>query len=199
MVQVGKSLTMVPVIRTVLTFRSMVIVRRCTNSRIKDYEFWIHVFAWGIPTILTIVPLSRLKFENRIFWCWITPTDSGIWEFGAYYVPLSLALLVTTFCWILVVLKLLRVKSVSSQLRNGAHIIQSSVGLSLFIITLSLQFTHRLVNIYLIDSYSLEMIHTILFSSVGIYVFLIFGLTYDNFVSYSDLFCGGGDSESSFE
>lgn len=43
------------------------------------------------------------------FRCWINEDDNGAWEFGAYYAPLVVIILVTAFCWIRVLFKVIEV------------------------------------------------------------------------------------------
>eukprot|EP01126_Amoeba_proteus_P001997 TRINITY_DN10628_c0_g1_i1.p1 TRINITY_DN10628_c0_g1~~TRINITY_DN10628_c0_g1_i1.p1 ORF type:complete len:119 (+),score=14.04 TRINITY_DN10628_c0_g1_i1:173-529(+) len=78
---------------------------------------------------------------------------------------------------------------VSSQFKTYYYVLQTSVGLVFFVFSLCLQFSHRLVNICSSNSFRLELLHTILFSSVGIFVFLVFGLTYDNVQLFRFLIC----------
>lgn len=133
----------------------------------------------------------------------MTPEDttrSGAWEFGTYYAPLAVIILVTTFCWVMVLYKVLQVNidflcfcvlttQVSNRMKTSSYIVQTTIGILLFLVSLVLQFIHRVINVVDKDNdpFSWNFVHALTNSSIGIFVFLIFGSTYDNFMLYRDL------------
>jgi len=147
-----------------------VVVQKYQISQIMPYTWLIHVFAWLTPTLATALPLIFLKFEDRGVWCWVLHDENGAWEIGAFYAPLALVLLTTSFFWICIVF---RACQVSSQFKTSYYVFQTTLGLLLFIISFAAQFFHRMFNLSHKHNttFSLELIHTIMLSCVGYVVF----------------------------
>eukprot|EP01127_Copromyxa_protea_P012663 TRINITY_DN3320_c0_g1_i1.p1 TRINITY_DN3320_c0_g1~~TRINITY_DN3320_c0_g1_i1.p1 ORF type:complete len:345 (+),score=24.36 TRINITY_DN3320_c0_g1_i1:20-1054(+) len=170
----------------------MVVVLKYSTSQVKEYAIWIFVCAFGIPLLFTLIPGIASGFvpglwKSRGHWCWISEINGGAWEFGVYYCPLLVIAVVTAVCWCSV---LYRVAQVSTQFKTNSYVLQTSIGILLFLVSLVVQFVHRIINVAhpASNSYYLEITHVISDSAFGIFVFVIFGFTYDNFTLYCERF-----------
>eukprot|EP01125_Pyxidicula_operculata_P006587 TRINITY_DN2273_c0_g1_i1.p1 TRINITY_DN2273_c0_g1~~TRINITY_DN2273_c0_g1_i1.p1 ORF type:complete len:311 (+),score=12.60 TRINITY_DN2273_c0_g1_i1:18-950(+) len=173
----------------------LTVVKRYKSHEIRRTIAPIHVFAWGFPLLVTIPPLIAKRFEDRGVWCWVSAKDFGAWEFGCFYAPVVLFLLLSAFFWFSVVIRVCRV---STQFKTISYIIQSVLIVLTFMISYGMQFVHRIYNVFEYDSFYLELVHTITLSTAGVFVFLFYGLTYDNIQLYRRLFakCGCGRSSN---
>jgi len=155
-------------------------LERLAASRIRALELWAHLVSWLAPLVPTVVPIALGKYGSRGphgEWCWLTGEDSGLWGFAFYYIPGFLLLLAVTFFWLRVVRVSLQV---SSQLKTKIFLIHRLAALVVFILLFLWQLSHRVLSVLELRSYALEMIHLCATSTWGIYMFLGFGLTYDN-------------------
>eukprot|EP01118_Nematostelium_gracile_P011371 TRINITY_DN4020_c0_g1_i1.p1 TRINITY_DN4020_c0_g1~~TRINITY_DN4020_c0_g1_i1.p1 ORF type:complete len:654 (-),score=125.18 TRINITY_DN4020_c0_g1_i1:47-2008(-) len=64
-----------------------------TSKRLKIVY---SVFGWGIPVILTVIPLSfgKIGASNAITWCFLLRDDNGIWQLIFFFIPMW----TITFC-----------------------------------------------------------------------------------------------------
>ena len=88
------------------------------------------MLCWGVPAIQTLVPLLFHKFEDRIVWyvatlvftikiirnalifrCWISESDSGLWELTFFYAIMGVLGVTTGYFWVHVVVRIRRVSS----------------------------------------------------------------------------------------
>ena len=48
-----------------------------------------HLYNWGVPLVLTLLPAATLSYGNTGGWCWIKNTRAGgFWRFFQLYLPL---------------------------------------------------------------------------------------------------------------
>mmetsp|Transcript_10616 Transcript_10616/g.25966 ORF Transcript_10616/g.25966 Transcript_10616/m.25966 type:complete len:800 (-) Transcript_10616:247-2646(-) len=50
---------------------------------------YFHLYCWGAPLVLTVLPIATHSYGNSIGWCWIKGTTAGeFWRFFQFYLPL---------------------------------------------------------------------------------------------------------------
>ncbi|XP_056321400.1 cyclic AMP receptor-like protein A isoform X1 [Danio aesculapii] len=66
--------------------------------RTEHYRIRYHVVAWGIPLIMSTIPLMAGYYGPAGAWCWITDDHVG-WRFGIWYVPLFSLIILMICCY----------------------------------------------------------------------------------------------------
>merc|ERR1719453_663681 len=96
---------------TVIAFVLERTVCRQQGLAIQEKRMYLHLYAWGVPLVLVLLPFTTahlmphgLAYSNTFeewsdkdygAWCWIGADDKGIgtmWRFLTFYVPLWLAM-----------------------------------------------------------------------------------------------------------
>jgi len=157
------------------------IVKRWTTQKILKLVPYIHIFGWLFPLITTIPPLAAQKMITRNLWCWVSNEAYGVWELACFYIPIMLILGVTSILWIAVII---RVCKISTQFKTVSYSIQSVLIIFFLSLSFGFQCAHRIYNHTGKDSFVLELLHTITLSSIGMVVFFVYGLNYDNVQLY---------------
>ncbi|XP_061647663.1 si:dkey-100n23.5 isoform X2 [Phyllopteryx taeniolatus] len=62
------------------------------------YETFYHLIAWGLPLLMSSLPLLKGYYGPAGAWCWITD-DHVAWRFGIWYVPLFTLILLMICCY----------------------------------------------------------------------------------------------------
>ncbi|KAG1959730.1 G-protein-coupled receptor [Pimephales promelas] len=66
--------------------------------RTEHYETPYHVVAWGIPLLMSTLPLMAGYYGPAGAWCWIT--DNHVrWRFGIWYIPLFSMIILMICCY----------------------------------------------------------------------------------------------------
>jgi len=160
------------------------------KQEVRNIIPYIHVFGWIFPLVTTIPPLFMNEIARRGSWCWISRNHNGAWEFACFYAPMILILFVTSILWINV---LISVCKISTQFKTMSYIAQSVLIVFILSIGFAVQCAHRIINVLEKDNFLLEAVHTVSLSTIGIFVFLVYGINYDNVQSYLKFFrkcCG---------
>ncbi|CAB3992689.1 cyclic AMP receptor A [Paramuricea clavata] len=75
----------------------------------ERYEILYHVVSWGVPLIVACFPFIGDHYGPAGVWCWIDAdsSNSQIWRFTTWYIPLwcLLALMLITFIYIVAKLR----------------------------------------------------------------------------------------------
>lgn len=66
--------------------------------RTEHYRIRYHVVAWGVPVIMSTIPLMAGYYGPAGAWCWITDDHVG-WRFGIWYIPLFSLIIVMICCY----------------------------------------------------------------------------------------------------
>ncbi|KAK7154208.1 hypothetical protein R3I94_007538 [Phoxinus phoxinus] len=66
--------------------------------RTEHYEIPYHVVAWGVPLLMSTLPLMAGYYGPAGAWCWITDNHVG-WRFGIWYVPLFSLIILMICCY----------------------------------------------------------------------------------------------------
>ncbi|XP_061697204.1 si:dkey-100n23.5 isoform X2 [Syngnathoides biaculeatus] len=61
-------------------------------------QTFYHVTAWGVPLLMSSLPLLKGYYGPAGAWCWITD-DHVAWRFGIWYVPLFTLILLMICCY----------------------------------------------------------------------------------------------------
>ncbi|KAM9803239.1 si:dkey-100n23.5 isoform X5 [Syngnathus typhle] len=64
----------------------------------NTYETFYHLIAWGVPLVMSSLPLFKGYYGPAGAWCWITD-DHVAWRFGIWYVPLFTLILLMICCY----------------------------------------------------------------------------------------------------
>jgi len=158
----------------------MLVVKYCIPFIVSFTYFYF--FGWAFPLITTIPPLAAQKMETRNLWCWVSNEANGVWELTCFYIPIMLILGITAVLWFTVII---RVCKISTQFKTVSYSIQSVLIIFFLSISFIFQCAHRIYNHTSgRDSFTLELLHTITLSSIGMVVFFVYGLNYDNVQLY---------------
>lgn len=66
--------------------------------RTDHYEILYHIVAWGIPLLMSALPLIQGYYGPAGAWCWITD-DHVAWRFGIWYIPLFTLIFLMICCY----------------------------------------------------------------------------------------------------
>jgi len=160
-------------------------VRRWLAQDIRKIIPCIHIFGWIFPLITAIPPIIVNEIALRGTWCWISGNHHGAWEFACFYAPMIIILLVTSVLWFSVVISVCKV---STQFKTMSFTIQNVLIVFILSIGFAVQCAHRIVNVLERDNFLLEAVHTVSLSTIGIFVFLVYGINYDNVQMYIKCF-----------
>jgi len=145
------------------------IVKRWNTQKITRLIPYFYIFGWAFPLITTIPPLAAQKMETRNLWCWVSNEANGVWELTCFYIPIMLILGITAVLWFTVII---RVCKISTQFKTVSYSIQSVLIIFFLSISFIFQCAHRIYNHTSgRDSFTLELLHTITLSSIGMVVF----------------------------
>lgn len=169
---------------------------------VRKYEvkksLYFHVFSWGVPAILTIIPYYCDAIELAGVWCWLTTKDSHTWEWTCFYGEMAIICILTSYMWFSLVITVGRTISavglVEYEKRRVApykhmirHILLVAIVFLIFVVT----FTNRLYqsanNKH--ASFILTMLSAIAISSPGFISFSIFFPTHHNLRLWKQFFC----------
>jgi hypothetical protein len=142
----------------------------------------LHALCWGVPAIQTIVPLIFHKFEDRLVWCWISQSDSGLWELSFFYAVMGILGIATGYFWLHVVFKIRRVSLMASLTgKTYEYLYRHILSIILFLIVWVIMLVDRLYTVFTGEvNYWLLLGHIIALSEVGLIDFVCFGFTTDN-------------------
>jgi len=162
-----------------------IIVKKWTYQKSLRLVPFLHLFGWVFPLVTIIPPLAAKKMVDRNFWCWVSNESNGVWELSCFYIPVMIILILTSVLWIIL---LIRICKISTQFKTVSYSIQSMLIIFFLSISFAFQCAHRIYNHSGQDSFVLELLHTVTLSSIGLVVFFVYGLNYDNIQLYTRLF-----------
>jgi len=142
----------------------------------KTYLMGAHIFSWGFPLFITMLDLALPGMVFREIWCWVPNCNNGLFEW-LFYGPTLVIVFIVACLWIRSLGKVLQF---SSRPETRAFMIQNLVGVFILFISYTFQAAHR---IYLLKgdaTFTLELIHLISMSWLGIVCFFVFGITNHN-------------------
>jgi len=147
---------------------------------IGGYEKFYHAFCWGVPLILTVLPLLSDSYGDTGGWCWIKNDTAGdsTWRFIQFYIWLWAGIVYTA-----VVFRFIYVKIRSLQAVNGDDSGSTASRLKLYPVVLV--FCHTAGSISaLYEAFSggdlifwLNMLQVITAASLGFCNAFVYGLT----------------------
>ncbi|MCI4378181.1 hypothetical protein PGIGA_G00212990 [Pangasianodon gigas] len=70
--------------------------------RTEHYEIPYHIVAWGVPLLMSILPLVKGYYGPAGAWCWITD-DHVAWRFGIWYIPLFTLIFLMICCYVRII------------------------------------------------------------------------------------------------
>ncbi|XP_051782093.1 uncharacterized protein si:dkey-100n23.5 isoform X1 [Erpetoichthys calabaricus] len=72
------------------------------EKRTERLEIFYHFIAWGIPFVMSCLPLLKDYYGPAGVWCWITD-DHVAWRFGIWYIPLFTLIFLMTLCYLRII------------------------------------------------------------------------------------------------
>lgn len=139
---------------TVILYQVYLVVIK--NGRVLKDMFWIHVFCWGWPVVLAILPLSTNTYNNpddESTWCFVANTRHSppwgelFWVLFTFFVWVWLCMIINCVQIVRIVLKLRNMQVVS-------HVVQSTVNKLIFypVITILCWTLNTAANVYVFTS-----------------------------------------------
>jgi len=133
----------------------------------KTYILGAHIFSWGFPLIITIIDLALPGMVFREIWCWVPNCEYGLFEW-LFYGPTLIIVVIVACLWIRSLIKVLQF---SSRPETRTFMIQNFVGVFVLFISYTFQAAHRLYLLSGHATFTLELIHLISMSWLGIVCF----------------------------
>jgi len=92
------------------------------HEAIETYMSKYHAVCWGLPAILTILPLTTGSYGDAGGWCWIkSQRDIDVaWRFIQFYIPLWLSIIYSLVVYVKVHLRLKHVHSLQPAIPSEA-------------------------------------------------------------------------------
>nr|XP_033806121.1 G-protein coupled receptor 1-like isoform X1 [Geotrypetes seraphini] len=72
------------------------------KMRTEQFERAYHATAWGMPFVLSCLPLFGDYYGPAGAWCWIT-NEHAAWRFAIWYVPLFILIFLMMLCYLRIV------------------------------------------------------------------------------------------------
>ncbi|XP_048855123.1 LOW QUALITY PROTEIN: cyclic AMP receptor-like protein A [Brienomyrus brachyistius] len=72
------------------------------EMRTEQYTIPYHVLAWGVPLLMSCLPLFAGYYGPAGPWCWITDNHVA-WRFGIWYIPLFLLIFLMICCYVRII------------------------------------------------------------------------------------------------
>ncbi|XP_030058196.1 cyclic AMP receptor-like protein A isoform X2 [Microcaecilia unicolor] len=72
------------------------------EMRTDKFERAYHVTAWGMPLVLSCLPLFGDYYGPAGAWCWITD-EHAAWRFAIWYIPLFILIFLMLLCYLRIV------------------------------------------------------------------------------------------------
>lgn len=122
------------------------------EGKVVKNMFYVHCFCWGLPLLLTFIPLTTSTYANpddEATWCFVAdrhnspPWSQLFWFIVSFYAWLWMAMLCSVYMLVSIVLKLRKLEVVP-------HLISSTVGkLALYPVIITVCWTvNTVANIY---------------------------------------------------
>ncbi|XP_018605453.1 cyclic AMP receptor-like protein A [Scleropages formosus] len=72
------------------------------ETRTEQYHIFYHLLAWGVPLLMSCLPLIGGFYGPAGPWCWITDNHVA-WRFGIWYIPLFTLIFLMICCYIRII------------------------------------------------------------------------------------------------
>jgi len=137
----------------------------------------VHLFCWGFPLTFVVVTLFfGDKMVYRDLWCWLPSDPESYWELGSFFGALFIFILGTTIYWTALLLK---TRHHITQTKTIIFFIQNLIGIICTISIYATEVTNEVYTALGFDSYVLEILHSIAWSSLGLICFVAFGMRHN--------------------
>jgi len=170
------------------------------NKKLTQYEPHMHIFCWSSALITTAIPTASNQMTAVGLWCWMKDWP---WQFAFYYAIMGTSWLIGAFMWAAIIFSMIRL------IRRYKHTDRSAVSVQVirqcafvvwFLVIFLLMFIHRLyLALHDDPPFYWMLLHLLSMSTQGTVVFLIFGLRFEIFWYWRNLFnrcCGKPTYES---
>lgn len=158
-------------------------VRRTSH---KKYLKFYHIGGWAWCLILTILPIPFKKYGPAGLWCWIVEDNRSAWQFGLLYGWMGVLLVIGCILWCFILQSMVKSRrsgTLSEWLNRYSRYV---LFVLLMMLVWALIVIHRIIHAVnpALDSFTLWVLHAWALSSIGVFVFLIFGTAKDMYTCW---------------
>lgn len=175
-------------------------------SSIHEHDKKYHLVCWGIPLILTILPLFTGSYGDTGGWCWIMSRNAmdNVWRFLQFYLWLFLGIGYNCFVFLSIFQKIKQMQAMSGE-ADGLGRSRNTMAGRLRLYPLVLLICHLPGTISILyelggtQSFILNVLTVIFGSLWGLANALVYGLTPEVAQQVKAKICSGGDRGSHME
>jgi len=190
---------------TIVSLSLLVVVEKKSMKMLLSYQIWIHSYCWGLPFILTIIPvaLQEIGAVDYNIRCWIMskpPLPPFLLELLFFYILMGISSLACIVLWFRVIYKLIRLSIQNRHIGKFSlcnisfHVLRHVIFVIFFAIMFLIMFIHRILLVTAADFIKpaelyLKIPFVIVMCGCGIWTFMSFGVTQRNIKLWKDALC----------
>ncbi|KAL6053373.1 hypothetical protein QOT17_018020 [Balamuthia mandrillaris] len=86
----------------------LLVVVQVKQENLKKLQVWYHVYSWGIPVVLTIIPLAanKIRAAPTVPYCFIYDQDNDWWIYGCFYILYIITWVIGSACLVTVLISI---------------------------------------------------------------------------------------------
>lgn len=152
----------------------------------KKYTKYYHLGAWSFAALVTLLPIGFNKYGPAGLWCWIMDIDHSVWQFSLLYGWMGVMVLIGAILWVLIIMTMVKTRTNQSRAEYIARYTRYVFFVFSIMLVYGLVVSHRIVHAInpSENSFVLWMLHAWALSSIGLFVFLVFGTTSDMYTGW---------------
>eukprot|EP01102_Stenamoeba_stenopodia_P015242 TRINITY_DN517_c0_g1_i1.p1 TRINITY_DN517_c0_g1~~TRINITY_DN517_c0_g1_i1.p1 ORF type:complete len:367 (-),score=61.21 TRINITY_DN517_c0_g1_i1:353-1453(-) len=152
----------------------------------KKYVKYYHIGAWSFSALVTFLPIGFNKYGPAGLWCWIMDIDHSVWQFSLLYGWMGVMVLIGAVLWVLIILTMVKTRTNQSRAEYIARYTRYVFFVLSIMLVYGLVVSHRIIHAInpMENSFVLWMLHAWALSSIGLFVFLVFGTAKDMYTGW---------------
>jgi hypothetical protein len=169
----------------------LVVIQKINHDFAPKLHIMFHLAAWTVPLFFVLPVVITHYYETKGLWCFIQNVH-GVWEFACFYVYLVSILVAVIGIWFRTIHGVFQVVRYA-HFRNSdySYLYRHVFALGLGSIGITMMTSHRIYQALhenQPDNFFLAFSHVFSLSSLGVLVFVSYGLTRSNFSMWKSCF-----------